>query len=35
MNRVPYASDIGSITCAIIIRSKIFQMPGALRREKV
>ena len=34
MNRVSYALDIGSITCAIFIRSKIFQMPGALRREK-
>lgn len=36
MNRIPYASDIGSIACGIIfILAKIFQTPGVLWREKV
>ena len=35
MHRVPYASGIGSIAYAVIFdRSKIFQMPRALRGKK-
>lgn len=34
MNRVPYASDIGSITCAIIIRSKIFPNAWGIKKGK-
>ena len=35
MNRVPYASGIGSIAYAVIFdRSKIFQMPREFRRKK-